>query len=59
MFSQTRPEKLAGHEQLGAVEVYAQDVTTSGLSKDLAGGSTLWLFNIAMENCPLIDDFPS
>ena len=19
---------------------------------------TLWLFNIAMENCPLIDDFP-
>ena len=22
-------------------------------------GATLWLFNIAMENCPLIDDFPS
>ena len=20
---------------------------------------TLWLFNIAMENCPFIDDFPS
>jgi hypothetical protein len=21
-------------------------------------GITLWLFNIAMENCPFIDDFP-
>ena len=24
-----------------------------------APSCTLWLFNIAMENCPLIDDFPS
>jgi hypothetical protein len=25
----------------------------------LVNGNTLWLFNIAMENNPFIDDFPS
>ena len=57
---QTPREALGGGEidAVTMVNTSLVDMDDLGCTEFLCKNCTLWLFNIAMENGPVIDDFP-